>query len=67
MKKIRLIDWPYPDRQKLQQLRMTWRETRREGLNKSFRRLRPWEVGVVLAVFLVVFGLSMLLTKLLVG
>jgi hypothetical protein len=46
---------------------MTWREMRREGLSRSFRRLRPWEVGVVLAVFLVVFGLSMLLTKLLVG
>lgn len=61
MKKIRLIDWPYPDRPKLQQIRMTWREMRREGLGHNVRRLRAREIAVVMVVFFVGFSFALLL------
>lgn len=67
MKRIRLIDWPYPDRPKLQQIRMTWHELHREGLGKSFRRLRRMEIVAVMVVFFVGFTLSMLVVTALLG
>lgn len=67
MKKIRLIDWPYPDRPKLQQLRMTWHDMQREGLSKSFRRLTRKEIAAVMVAFFIRFTLSMLAVRALVG
>lgn len=57
-----LIDWPYPDRPKLQQLRMTWQDVRRQGVRKEFRRLpvrdRVLIVMVGAAASLLSFALS---------
>lgn len=60
----KLIDWPYPDRPKLQQLKMVWKDMRREGLGKTFTRADRWEKAVVLAGFLIGLTASIALTRL---
>jgi len=53
-----LIDWPYPDRPKLPQLRAAWQDMRREGLANEFRRIPVWGKVAITVLCLSSFALT---------